>query len=81
MGIRAKVMSVTCGVIDSHVFLFSDIIGDKYNGMRKVKPYLWESDEKSCWNVPVTEKDIQKIACSVLDYAEMFVSPDMALKL
>lgn len=81
VGIRAKVMSVTCGVIDSHVFLFSDIIGDKYNGMRKVKPYLWESDEKSCWNVPVTEKERQKIALAVFDYAEMFVSPDMALKL
>ena len=24
-GIKAKIMSLTCGVIDSHVFLFSDI--------------------------------------------------------
>lgn len=81
VGIRAKVMSVTCGVIDSHVFLFSDIIGDKNNGTGKVKPYLWEGDVKSCWNVPVTEEEKQKIARSVLDYAEMFVSPDMALRL
>ena len=81
VGIKAKVMSLTCGVIDSHVFLFSDIIGDKNNGTVRVIPYLWESDVKSCWNVPVTEKDIQKIARSVLDYAEMFVSPDMALRL
>ena len=79
-GIKAKIMSLTCGVIDSHVFCFRISSGTK-NGTGRVKPYLWEGDVKSRWNVTVTEEEKQKIARSVLDYAEMFVSPDMALRL
>ena len=80
--IKATVLKRDEGVVDCHVFRFSDVIGYKIkHASEKVKPYMWEDGERSCWYTPVTDKEKQQIAHTVLEYAEMFVSPAMEQRL
>ena len=76
--IKATVLNRNEGAVDCHVFKFSDIIGRKKSYSSDcVNPYMWECGEQSRWYTPVTAKEKQQIVQAVMEYTEMFVSPDM----
>ena len=80
--IKATILKRDEGAVDCHIFRFSDIIGYKRKySSEKVKPYMWEDGERSCWYTPVSTAEKQQIAQTVLEYAGMFVSPDMEIRM
>lgn len=80
--IKATILKRDEGAVDCHIFRFSDIIGQKKSySSDRVNPYMWECGQRSCWYTPVTDKEKQQIAQTVLEYAGMFVSPDMEMRM
>lgn len=80
--IKATVLKRDEGIVDRHDFAFSDIIGlKKINSMESIAPYIWNYRGNPEWYTPVTTLEKQQIAQTVLEYAEMFVSPDMEMRM
>ena len=68
--IRVRIINRTEGEVDTETILFADIIGLKGG---KVKPYMWECDNKGRWYTPVTNFDIATIGDVVDNYISMYL--------
>ncbi len=80
--IQATILKRDEGAVDCHAFSFSDIIGRKNShSSDRVNPYMWECGQRSCWYTPVSTAEKQQIVQTVLEYAGMFVSPDMGMRM
>ena len=77
-GIKAIVFDRSEGVVDKNYFVFSDIRGYKAIGEEYEKPVIIEDGIRTGWNMPVSAEEKGQIAGAILDYVEMFASPDMA---
>lgn len=67
--LRLSIINRTQGVIDTHQFDFSDVIGLK-NGYG---PQIWESDGKAKWfRYDLTYQDYRKLQGAVEAYIAMF---------
>ena len=58
-------------------FRFSDIIGKKKGGGDLRDPYIWTYRNESEWYTPITEKEKQQIAQTVLEYVGMYQEEGM----
>ncbi len=70
--IEATIINRTDGVVDRQQFRFSDIIGQKKGGGDLCDPYIWTYRNEPYWYTPVTEKEKQQIAQTVLEYVGMY---------
>ena len=77
-GIKAIVFDRSEGVVDKNYFVFSDILGYKAIGEEYEKPVIIEDGIRTGWNMPVSAEEKGQIAGAILNYVEMFASPDMA---
>lgn len=81
--IKASVINKNGGVVDSHVFKFSDVVGMYYrgNGLDSIEPYMWVSDGNPSWYTPLSSSQKVQIGCAVLDYGEMYQDTQYALNM
>ena len=75
--IEATVINRTDGVVDTQKFCFGDIIGLKKGYCQMENPYIWQNSNKAYWYTPVTEKEKQQIAQTVLEYVGMYQEEGM----
>lgn len=68
--IRVRIINRTEGEVDTETMLFADIIGLKDG---KVKPYMWECDNKGRWHTPVNINETETIAAAVINYIAMYL--------
>ena len=76
-GIEAKIINRTGGMVDRNVFRFADIIGMKQTPLcGKHEPYIWVDNNKTAsWYTPVTDAEKQRIADAVMEYVELYQTP------
>lgn len=73
--IRAAIINRKNGIVDNHIFCFSDILGMQKSGndiVEKVRPRIWEYKGEAEWSPPITAESKAKIADTILEYVEMF---------
>ncbi len=75
--IEATIINRTDGEVDLQQFRFSDIIGKKKGGGDLCDPYIWTYKNEIYWYTPVTEKEKQQIAQTVLEYVGMYQEEGM----
>ena len=75
--IEATIINRTDGVVDRQNFRFGDIIGLKKGYCQMENPYIWQNNNKAYWYTPVTEKEKQQIAQTVLEYVGMYQEEGM----
>ena len=71
--IKLAVINRTDGVVDQHLFRFSDIIDQQHSpGMMSVTPQIWDDNGKSEWYRPISQEQRSQIANTILDYVGMY---------
>ncbi len=71
---KLSIINRTEGVVDSHIFKFSDIIGVK-NGY---EPYIWDDRGDPDWYMyRPTYKDLRDFEAAVEDYIAMYADPNI----
>ena len=75
--IEATIINRTDGEVDRQCFCFGDIIGLKQGYCQMENPYIWQNSNKAYWYTPVTEKEKQQIAQTVLEYVGMYQEEGM----
>ena len=75
--VQMTIINRTEGVVDKQNFKFSDIIGKCIRPSREPLDYhMWEYNKPE-WYTPISLTDKARIADTVMDYAEMYLTPSM----
>ncbi len=81
--IKASIINKNNGVVDSHVFRFSEIVGmySRGNGLGDIEPYMWSYNAKPEWYTPISNPQKAEIGNTVLEYGEIYQDTQYALNM